>query len=133
VFALGECGFSCCIAGANTSGVTLAPNFGLSLQYEYMDMETIREGSSKVSPNTVIERNWQRGSSYSVPTKMIMQKWSLITAYPITARFQVVGMLPYLKNDMDMRMKNPKGMVMNHKMDTLRYNEGLQSTRCLMF
>jgi hypothetical protein len=120
VLALGECGFSCCIAGANTSGVTLAPNFGLSLQYEYMDMETIRHGRDKVGPNTTINKHWQKGSSYSIPTKMIMQKWSLVTAYPITARFQVIGMLPYLKNDMDMRMKNPMGMVMNTTMDTIQ-------------
>lgn len=120
VFALGECGLSCCIAGANTSGVTLAPNLGLSLQYEYMDMETIREGTSEIGPNDVINRNWQPGGMYSVPTSMIMQKWSLAAAYPVTERFQVLGVLPYIKNDMDMRMKNKMGMVMEHKMDTLQ-------------
>ena len=37
-FAFGECGLSCCIGGAATSGVTLAEHIGLSLQYEYSHM-----------------------------------------------------------------------------------------------
>ena len=120
VLALGECGLSCCIAGANTSGMTLAPNFGLSLQYEYMDMETIREGSNEIGHDEVINRNWQKGSKYSIPTKMIMQKLSLATAYPVTERFQILGVVPLIKNDMDMRMKSPMGMTMEHTMDTIQ-------------
>ena len=120
VLALGECGLSCCIAGANTSGMTLAPNLGLSLQYEYMDMETIREGTSEISPDEVFNRNWKKGSQYTIPTKMVMQKLSLVTAYPATERFQLLGMVPFIKNDMDMRMKSPMGMTMEHKMDTIQ-------------
>jgi len=32
LYAAGECGYSCCLAGATGSGVTLAENIGLSLQ-----------------------------------------------------------------------------------------------------
>jgi len=120
VSALGECGLSCCIAGANSSGVTLAENFGLSLQYEYMDMGTIREGRDKISPSDVINRHWRMGGKYSVPTKMTMEKLSLAMAVPVNERFQVLGMIPYLKNDMEMRMKSPMGMTMNHTMDTIK-------------
>ncbi len=117
--ALGECGLSCCLGAAGTSGVTLAQNFGLSLQYDYMSMGTIKHGTSDVSPNTVIDKFWQPGGTYAVPTKMIMQKISLVGAYPITERWQVLGILPYVINDMDMRMKGPMGMIMNHSMDTV--------------
>ena len=47
-FAAGECGLSCCIAGASSSGVTLASKFGISLQYEYSYMKPLREGSAEV-------------------------------------------------------------------------------------
>jgi len=33
-YGLGECGLSCCLAGAAGSGVALAENFGVSLVYE---------------------------------------------------------------------------------------------------
>jgi len=102
VLAFGECGLSCCIGGAATSGVTLAEHIGLSLQYEYSHMETIKNWSSDISPDEVITNKWMMGSSYSVPTEMTMQKLSLIAAYPATKRFQILGILPYIKNDMDM-------------------------------
>jgi len=120
VSALGECGLSCCIAGANSSGVTLAQNLGLSLQYEYMDMGTIRHGTGEVDHNEVINRHWKMGGKYSIPTKMTMEKLSLATAVPINERFQLLGMIPYLKNDMEMRMKSPMGMTMDHTMDTIK-------------
>jgi hypothetical protein len=120
VSALGECGLSCCIAGATSSGVTLAQNFGLSVQYEYMDMETIREGTDEVSPEEAINRHWKMGSSYAIPTQMTMKKLSLAMATPINERFQVLGIIPYLSNDMDMRMKGPMGMTMDHTMNTVK-------------
>src|SRR4030065_1101895 len=118
-FSFGRLWFSCCIGGAATSGVTLAEHIGLSLQYEYSHMETIRDGSSNISPDEVINNKWMMGGSYSVPTKMTMQKLSLVAAFPATKRFQILGILPYIKNDMDMRMKNAMGMTMNHRMDTV--------------
>lgn len=117
--ALGECGLACCIAGASTSGVTLAPNFGVSLQYEDMFMETIRNGTNKITPDEVIAQKWQKGSSYNVPTKMVMRKLSLTAAYPINERLQILSMIPYVQNDMDMRMKDKTGMIMNTKMSTI--------------
>lgn len=132
-FALGECGMSCCIAGATTSGVTLAEKFGISLLYEYTDMTTIRDGSRSISPNDVLNRvtaKWptmpEGKLSFEVPTKMIMQKYTLLGAYPVTERFQLLFSVPYVINDMDMkmRMRSPMGMDMERtmKMDTV---EGL--------
>ena len=117
--ALGECGLSCCLAGANSSGVTLAENFGISMQYEYSDMVTIRNGTNSISPDEVINRFWSGGSSYAVPTKMIMEKLSFIGALPINERWQLIGIIPYIRNNMDMRMKSGGGMIMNTKMDTI--------------
>jgi hypothetical protein len=50
---------------------------------------------------------------------MTMQKLSVTVAYPATERLQWLTIVPYVKNDMDMRMKNNMGMVMEHKMDTI--------------
>lgn len=119
-YAFGECGLACCLAGAATSGVTLATKFGLSLQYEYSYMETIKDGTDKISPDDVINRKWMMGGSYSVPTKMTMEKLSLIGSYPATERFQILGIVPYVKNNMDMRRKNNMGMVMDMKMDNVQ-------------
>ena len=119
VFAMGECGLSCCLAGANSSGVTLAKNFGLAVQYEYSDMVTIRNGTNSVTPDQVIDQHWNMGSSYSVPTKMIMEKLSFIGAYPVNERWQILGIVPLVRNQMDMRQKSGMGMVMNMTMDTI--------------
>lgn len=117
--ALGECGLSCCLAGANSSGVTLAENFGLAVQYEYSDMQTIRAGSSEISPDAVLDRFWTPGSMYSVPTKMTMEKLSFIGARPINERWSMVGIVPYLRNNMDMRMRNAMGMTMDMVMEEI--------------
>jgi hypothetical protein len=117
--AIGECGLSCCIAGATSSGVTLADRFGLSVKYEYMEMETIRDGTGRVSPDEVIDRNWQPGSSYSVPLDMTMEKLYLVGAVPVSARWQVLGLVPYVRNQMDMRNRMPNGMTMDMTMETV--------------
>lgn len=115
-FALGECGLACCIAGAATSGVTLAQRVGFSVQYEYTQMKTLKEGAHEVSPDEVINRNWMMGGKFSVPLEMTMQKVSVIAAVPVTERFQVLGIVPYVFNNMTMRTKNKMGMVMDMKM-----------------
>ena len=109
VYAHGECCLSRSLADATISGVTLAPNFGLSLQYEYTNMETIREGSHSISPNSVLDNvaaEWpempEDGKSYSVPTRMIMQKYNLLGTYTISKRIQLLATVPYVINDMDM-------------------------------
>lgn len=113
--ALGECGLSCCIAGATTSGVTLAENFGVSLVYEYAYMETIRNGTGSVSPDEVLDM--KPGVAYSVPTEMKMQKVSLVGVLSVTGRLQLLASVPYVINDMDMRSKTPMDMRMDMSME----------------
>lgn len=118
-FALGECGLSCCIASAAGSGATLAKNFGLTIQYEYSFMETIKHGTDSVSPDAVIDANKLPMQSYKAPTEMIMQKVNLVGVVPLNERLQVLFSVPYVVNDMDMRMKSAMGMVMDMSMDTV--------------
>ena len=118
-YALGECGLACCIAGATGSGVTLADTLGLSIVYENTYMKTIKEGTEKRSPDQAIDRAWTTGSSYKVPTRMRMQKATLVAAVPVNERLRLVGYVPYVVNDMDMRQKNAMGMVMDMRMSTV--------------
>lgn len=117
--ALGECGLSCCLAGANSSGVMLAEEFGLAVQYEYSDMQTIRYGTDEVSPGFVLNQNWTPGTMYSVPTKMTMEKLSFVGARPLNERWTLVGIVPFLRNNMDMRMRMPSGMEVDMSMDEI--------------
>lgn len=55
VYAHGECCLSRSLFEATTSNVTTASNFGLSLQYEYTNMETIRDGSDRVGHDTLLD------------------------------------------------------------------------------
>lgn len=114
--AVGECGLACCLAGVSSSGVTQAGRFGIGMLYEYADMETIRSGSEKFTPNEVLNRLWTPGSSYSVPTKMTMEKYTLIASFPVSARLTLLGIVPYVRNTMDMRMRTAMGMTMNMRM-----------------
>lgn len=115
--ALGECGLSCCLAGAVSGGGALAENFGVSFQYEYSYMKSIRRGGNDVSHSNALNDNWTMGSSYAVPTEMVMEKFNMIGIYPVTERFQLLGIVPYIKNNMNMQMKSSMGMLMNMKMD----------------
>lgn len=118
--AVGECGLSCCLASSNSSGVTLAQTLGLALQYENSDMESILHGSDELDPVEVIDRFWTMGGSFAVPTSMTMEKLSLIAVKPIGARWQMLGIVPYVRNNMDMLMKSPMGMLMPMEMDTVQ-------------
>lgn len=118
-YALGECGLSCCLAGAAGGGVALAENFGISLVYENAWMETIREGTGEVSPDDAIARNKQAGKSYKVPLNMRMQKVSLVGAFPVNERLTLLALVPYVINDMEMRNMSAMGMVMDMRMDTV--------------
>ena len=129
-FALGECGLSCCLAGATTSGAMNAKTLGVSVQYEDMYMETIKNGTGEVHPNEVIDRHWTMGSSYSVPLEMKMKKVSLILAKPVTERLQLLAIVPWVSNDMKMRMKSAMGMTMDMTMDTV---EGLGDVSVIGF
>lgn len=118
-WALGECGLSCCISGAATSGATLAENFGLSVIYEHSYMKTIKNGTNEISPDEVIRLNRKPMTSYSVPTEMRMQKATVVGVLPVNERFQLLAYVPYLKNDMNMRSKNAMGMTMDMRMETV--------------
>ena len=118
-FAAGECGLSCCIAGASSSGVTLASRFGISLQYEYSYMKPLREGSTEVTSGYVLDKKFAEGAAeYKAPTEMVMQKYSLIGSYPVTSNFMLIGIVPYVINDMTMRHRIGS-MVMDMKMYTV--------------
>ncbi len=127
-YALGECGLSCCVAGAFASGSTLAQNFGLTLQYEATEMQTIREGTGRITPDKVLDNKaseWPaapaQAKEFTVPTEMRMEKRSLLAAYPATERIQLLGIIPWVRNEMDMRMiiRSTSGSTskMNHAMD----------------
>lgn len=104
--AASECGLSCCIA-AGVDGVGSAKGFTITTQYDSMDMKTIKQGTSKISPDQVIQNNLAarpNGSMYTVPTKMTMQKISLNMAYRMDENNAFVLTVPYIINDMNMRM-----------------------------
>lgn len=126
VYAHGECCLSRSLFEATTSNVTTASNFGLSLQYEYTNMETIRDGSDRVGHDTLLDdvvAEWPRmpedGKVFSIPTRMIMQKYTLLGTYSATKRLQFMATVPYVINDMDMRMvmRSPMGMDMRMDME----------------
>ena len=123
-FALGECGLSCCIAGAVTSGVTLATKFGLAFQYEFTFMETLKKGEGSISPGAVLDTKaatWpmmpMKPMRFSVPTEMTMHKFSLLATYPATERLQFLAILPYVRNTMTMRVLKRDAMGMDMRMD----------------
>lgn len=131
--ALGECGLSCCLAGATGSGVTLAENLGVSLLYESTRMETIKNGTETLSPDEVISINHPGSGMYGVPTKMDMEKVSLILARPISERTSLLAYIPYIRNNMDMRMVMKMGMMTtttDKPMDTV---EGLGDITLMAF
>lgn len=119
-FAMGECGMSCCLAGAKSGGIGLGSKFGFSFFYEYSYMETIKDGNKDISPDDVINREWSMGSTYKVPTEMIMKKYSFIGSYKINDHWSTLIVVPYIVNDMDMRSKSSMGMIMNMSMDTIK-------------
>lgn len=118
-YALGECGLSCCIAGAAGSGAVLAENLGLSLVYEHSYMKSIKTGTDEFGPDDAIARNRTPGQSYKVPTEMRMQKLNLIAAVPANERLSFIMFVPYVMNDMEMRRMSGMGMVMDMSMETV--------------
>lgn len=118
VFALGECGLACSLSGSTISEVTFGDKFGLSLQYVYTKMETIRDGDSRIGSNTLLDKvtsEWpdmpEGSKSFSIPTRMIMQKYTFTGSYAATDQLEFLVSVPYLINDMDMKMR------MRHQMD----------------
>jgi len=120
-----ECGLSCCIA-AGVEGVGSASGLTITAQYDTMDMKTILQGTTKISPDQVIQNALAgKAGMYSVPTKMVMSKFSTNFAYRMNEDNAFVLTVPYIINDMDMRMgmkMMPASPIMysNMTMDTIQ-------------
>lgn len=107
-----ECGLSCCIAGAAEGIGAGGKGFNVSLQYEWMKMKDIMEGSSEKSYDYALSKYM------TIPTEMIMQKTTLNVAYGLNEEVSLLASIPYIKNDMDMRMKM-MSMTTDMTMDTV--------------
>jgi len=124
VYAHGECCLSRSLVEATTSNITTASNFGVSLQYEYTNMKTIRDGTNSISHNTVLDdvaAKWpvmsMEDKSFAIPTRMIMQKYTVLGTYSATERLQFLATVPYVINDMYMRQLRRSAMGMDMTMD----------------
>ncbi len=116
----GECPMHSTLSTSTTSDGKL----GLQFQYEYTYMKTLREGASSVSQDEVLDDQINAGAmKYTVPAKMVMKKYTLAANYMPTDKLQLMLTLPYVVNDMDMRMAmvGSMGMIMKKdmKMDTV--------------
>ncbi|MDX8389440.1 MAG: hypothetical protein R8M38_03020 [Mariprofundaceae bacterium] len=101
-----ECGLSCCIA-AGVDGVSGNTGFSITAQYELMQMRTILSNTTEVAAESVIQAQFNKGGSttaYSVPTDMTMQKLSINASWRIDEDNALVLTVPYIINNMDMRM-----------------------------
>jgi len=107
--AASECGLSCCIA-AGVDGVGSENGVTVTLQYDSMDMKTIRQGTKELTPQQARIIGSTTGMPVAVPTKMVMQKIGLNAAYRLDENNAFVLTIPYIINDMD--MLNPMGMPM---------------------
>lgn len=120
-----ECGLSCCIA-AGVEGVGSSTGLTVTAQYDTMNMKTILQGTTKVTPDQAIQNALAgKAGMYSVPTKMVMQKYGLNFAYRMDEDNAFVLTVPYIINDMDMRMgmkMMPASPIMysNMTMDTIQ-------------
>lgn len=104
-------GGECCTRGSLAVAGTPASVWSVQLQYDYSAMETIREGTASRSPDEVLDDRLMRGAmKYSVPTKMVMQKYTVAADYRPAESWRLAATLPYLVNDMDMRMAMSGGM-----------------------
>jgi len=105
-----ECGLSCCIA-AGVDGVGSATGVTLSLQYDTMNMKTIKQGTSKLSPQQA--QLVDGGMKEAVPTKMVMSKYAVNMSYRHDENNAFILTVPYIINDMDMLRPNGTSMTMD--------------------
>lgn len=111
-------GGECCTRGNLALAGAPESAWSLQLDYDFSSMKTIREGTKSVTPDEVLDGQMMHGAmKYSVPTKMIMQKYTLAAQYKPAAFWRVTATLPYLINDMDMRMAMKSDMGMPRKSD----------------
>ncbi|TLS66556.1 hypothetical protein FEF65_10375 [Mariprofundus erugo] len=122
-----ECGLSCCIA-AGVEGVGSATGLTVTTQFDLMNMKTIRQGTGKISPTQAINNNLATRpamSSYSVPTKMVMQKFGVSVAYRMDENNAFVLTVPYVINDMEMMMGMKTMAGMTYRPMTMATIQGL--------
>ncbi|MDX8384817.1 MAG: hypothetical protein R8M45_12105 [Ghiorsea sp.] len=103
-----ECGLSCCIA-AGVDGVSSNVGLSLSLQYDTMLMKSIKQGTSTVKANQVIDSKLSSipmgtMGMYSVATDMVMQKLAINASYRMDLDNAFVLTVPYHSNGMNMHM-----------------------------
>jgi hypothetical protein len=117
-----ECGLSCCIA-AGVDGVGSATGLTISLQYDTMFMKTNRQGRNEIAPDTIIANELAgRAGMFGVATDMVMQKIAANLSYRLDEDNAFILTVPYVINDMDMRM----GMKMMNGM--IRYSNSTMET-----
>lgn len=76
-----------------------------SVIYEHMDMNQLRRGSDKVTPDQVLNERLDAGAgAYAIPTRMYMDRASLQLRYQFDDNHSLRVTLPYRINQMDMRM-----------------------------
>ncbi|MBZ0269026.1 hypothetical protein K8I85_12780, partial [bacterium] len=74
-------------------------------QYEWMLMETNRRGTDSIEPTGIIAAELaSRTGMYAVSTSMTMQKVAANLSYRIAERNALLLTVPYVINDMDMKM-----------------------------
>ncbi len=115
----------CCTRGSLAVAGMPESTWSLDLLYDYSSMKTILDGTTEVTPDEVLDDKLMHGAmKYSVPTKMVMQKYVLAAQYKPADSWRVTATLPYLVNDMDMRMAMQSGagmpMKSNTTMDTVQ-------------
>jgi len=99
-----ECGLSCCI-GAGVDGISSDTGLTVSLQYDTMLMKTNKQGTSDIANDTIIANALAgRAGMYGVSSKMTMQKYTANFSYRVNEDNAFVLTVPYVINDMDMRM-----------------------------
>ena len=100
-----ECGLSCCIA-AGMDGVGSNNGLNISLQYDTMIMKTNKTGTSTITPTQIINDKLANAATgmYAVSTKMVMQKIAANVSYRIDQDNALLLTIPYIINDMDMKM-----------------------------
>ena len=99
-----ECGLSCCI-GAGIDGISSDTGLTVSLQYDTMLMKTNKQGTSDIANDTIIANALAgRAGMYGVSSKMTMQKYTANFSYRLDEDNAFVLTVPYVINDMDMRM-----------------------------
>jgi hypothetical protein len=105
-----ECGMSCCIA-AGVEGIGSSLGFSVTAQYDSMNMETIKQGTTELTTQQALDTGVS--PMYAIPTKMVMTKISANIAYRHDEDNAFILSIPYVINDMDMQRRNGMKMTMD--------------------